>query len=221
MSNHVRPDQDSRIGNVQAGYGVPERGGGMGESRRKANSSQRTSRWLNVGRRGRSNEGARKAGGALTEPPLSGLGGWLWLVQLGLALQLAVFAAQLAGLIRYLFADGGWPAIADSQGADYHLLMAPLAVYELAELAVLLVATAMMLAGFYRRLQAFRAWIALYLLACLAAVVLECVFMLLMPSMRDSVLQNSLPALLRTAVLAAVWIPYFRRSLRVRNTFVH
>lgn len=194
----------------------------MGESRRKANRSQRTSRWLKAGRRGRSKEGGSgKAGGEWLEPPLSGLGGWLWLVQLGLALQLAVFAAQLAGLIGYLFADGGWPAIADSQAADYHPLMVPLAVYELAELAVLLLATAMMLAGFYRRLQAFPAWIALYLLACLAAVALECVFILLMPATRESFLQNSLPALLRTAVLAAVWIPYFRRSLRVRNTFVH
>lgn len=200
----------------------PERGGVMGESRRKANRNQGTSRWRHVGRRGGSTErGAGRSSGALTKPPLSGLGGWLWLVQLGLALQLAVFAAQLAGLIRYLFADGGWPAIIDSQAPDYHPLMAPLAVYELAELAVLLLATAMMLAGFYRRLQAFPAWIALYLLACLGAVALECVFILLMPSTRESVLQNSLPALLRTAVLAAAWIPYFRRSLRVRNTFVH
>jgi hypothetical protein len=190
----------------------------MGESRRRAGREQGgRSGWL--GRAKRSSPGM--AAGSGKKPPAAGLGGWLWLVQLGLALQLAVFAAQLAALIRYLFASGGWPVIADRQEEDYHPLMVPLAVFELAELAALLLFTAMMLLGLYRRMRGFPRWISIYLLVCLAAVVLECGFILLIPSARETGLHNALPALLRTAALAAVWIPYFRKSLRVRNTFVH
>lgn len=139
---------------------------------------------------------------------LNGIGGWLILVALGLAI--APFNC-LHGMYRdfRLLFGGSRTAMELFHG------LAPLIMFEAITNTIFLFSLIGLNALFYCKSKSFPGWIITFLCGQLLVVLIDHLAV-----MRFSHSANAVP-LLRSLVGAAIWIPYFLRSIRVKETFVH
>lgn len=139
---------------------------------------------------------------------LNGIGGWLILVALGLAI--APFNS-LYGMYRdFRLLFGGSRAALES----FHGLAA-LIMFEAITNTIFLFSLIGLNVLFYRKSKSFPGWMITFLCGQLLVVLVDHLAV-----MRFSPSANAVP-LLRSLVGAAVWIPYFLRSIRVKETFVN
>jgi hypothetical protein len=160
---------------------------------------------------------AARAGGGKSGPPESaGIGGWLILPFLGIALTLLSGSRFLAS--SFAEAVGQAPVLAVGQQAFVGFAL-------LANTVLLAALPAILLVLFFLKRRAFVRWYVAWGLLSLVFVPLYAVlagFFLFerfpMPGWflgRDNVLP-----FMRVLIFIAVWIPYMLRSRRVANTFV-
>jgi Protein of unknown function (DUF2569) len=142
------------------------------------------------------------------ETDLSGIGGWLILTVIGLAV--APFLS-----IRALYTDLAILFGARFQaGLSSHPLLAGLVLFESATNSIFLVTQIVLNLMLYRRKRAFPAWMITYL----AANVILSLFDHLWTIHYEH--SSGWMSVARSFVAAAIWIPYFLRSRRVKLTFV-
>ena len=139
---------------------------------------------------------------------LNGIGGWLILVAVGLAI--APFNS-LHGMyrdLRLLF--GGSGAVLGS----YHGLAA-LILFEAITNTIFFSSLIGLNVLFYRKSRLFPGWMITFLCCQLLVVLADH-----LAAMRFSPSTGATP-LLRSFIGVAVWIPYYLRSVRVKETFVN
>ena len=144
-----------------------------------------------------------------------GIGGWLLLPMLGL------FATPLVGLLEsgdFLNIAEGWPYL----NAMQRLLL----VGELAFNVVLtLIAPILLLVLMFKWREEFPAWYAIWaaavpLFLIADALLVRAAFRELHPGgVSDAFQKETVRAIMRATVNAAIWIPYMMYSERVHNTF--
>ncbi len=142
------------------------------------------------------------------EPGLEGIGGWLILVAIGLAIAplRSIYGIFIDLHVLY---GGQFQSFLDARPGFAGLLL-----YELVTNTVFLIALALLNVLFYRKNSSFP-WVMIGFLASSATAVL----------IDDVVTRHYLPshlpiAALQGIVVCAVWIPYYLRSRRVKATFV-
>lgn len=150
-----------------------------------------------------------------------GIGGWLILPLIGLVLNPIRLGMTLVNDLLPVFRPETWNALTTPGQENYHAMWGPLLLFELVTNLLVGVFTVVLLVLFLRKSRR----VPLLMIALLAGHVLIQVV--------DWALVGTIPALahdpkaqdfsdLRRALIgAAIWIPYFVKSRRVRNTFVN
>jgi Protein of unknown function (DUF2569) len=151
------------------------------------------------------------------EPSLAGLGGWLALVGLGLCVAplrlLAVMAANATA-----FQPDVWGMLTTPGTDAYHPFWAPVIIGETIANLFLLGLSLVNLYLFFRKRRVFPRMAITFLAAGVVITALDLLAAQAIPMAK--VAPKDVAQLGQTVVGAAVWIPYFLRSRRVRETFV-
>lgn len=153
------------------------------------------------------------------DPKLAGLGGWLVLPIIGL------FLAPVLTLVQFLpgleaYSADYWQQLASPGGSRYHPLWAPTLLADLClSLTLVLAPLWVLLLVFTKRRSAPVAYIALISVSVLGQTALG-ITLASIPADEPIMLPEDWAALVRGWISAAIWIPYFLVSRRVRSTFV-
>jgi hypothetical protein len=155
---------------------------------------------------------------ARTAKDSEGLGGWLILVAFGLIVRPLWLLYTLYDGRAAFYNAAVWERLTSPESQVYNRHFGLIAPLELIVYLFLLTYSVLLIALFFRRSYLFPKTIQLYFVCAVAAAV----FMIwdvamLQPGQVDT---STSMALFQAVVAAAIWIPYFRVSRRVKLTFV-
>jgi len=153
-------------------------------------------------------------------PPPVGIGGWLIVVAVGLSLTPIRIAAEILATVRPLN-SALWHALTTPGARAYHPLFGPWIVGQLVVYSALLLWALALLYFFFAKKRLFPRLMVAFLIARALAQVADISVALRIPMVASSVQVNAFGGPIIAIVVAAIWVPYFRRSRRVAVTFVN
>ncbi len=154
--------------------------------------------------------------GNVEEGP-KGFGGWLILPLIGLVLSPLRMAIQFFTDVLPVFDAEVWHRLSDAASPEYQPMLVPLIVFEsVANVAMLVFTLVLMWFFFHKSRRTPRLYVIWQALLALTQVVDT----MLASSAGLPVDMTSMRDVIRAVVTAAIWIPYFLVSKRVKNTFV-
>ena len=149
---------------------------------------------------------------------LEGLGGWLVLPLISLAIAVVARGYGLVTEILPIFTQGHWEYLTTPGSEQYDPLWGVMIVYETAGMIALLVASVFLLAIAFQRSRFFPFLMVGYLAFYPVFVVGE--IYLAESILALGVNDEMVKALVQSVLYAVVWVPYFLVSRRVKQTFV-
>jgi hypothetical protein len=152
---------------------------------------------------------------------LKGIGGWLILPLLGLILSPLRLAYMVYEDMWPIFSPDYWEDLTSPTSALYHPLWTRVLIFEVAgNLAIFLLGLAA-LVSFLRRSRKAPRFVIMWLLLGLIFVAADFYFRGYIPGAAQQ--YDIIPdfELWRAGITAAIWIPYFLVSKRVKATFVN
>ena len=149
----------------------------------------------------------------------SGIGGWLYLVALGLCLAPLRLTAEIVKGLRPL-EPAAWPAVTTPGTPAYHPLLGPLLMGELIVNAALLIWAVALLYLFFAKRRAFPAAMIAFLIARLVVHVADLGAGLMVPMVAARIGPAAWGGLAGGALVVLLWVPYLLKSRRVEATFV-
>jgi hypothetical protein len=149
----------------------------------------------------------------------SGIGGWLYLVALGLCLTPLRLGAEIVRGLRPLHPTT-WHAVTTPGQPAYHPLFGPLIVGELVTNVLLLIWAVALLYLFFTKRRSFPGTMIAFLIARLGVQAADLFVARLIPAAAAAVGAGVYGALGGSALVVLVWVPYFLKSRRVAATFV-
>lgn len=150
----------------------------------------------------------------------SGLGGWLILPAIGLFLTPVRILTYLGRDLLPLFQDGSWEMLTTPGSEFYHHLWAPLIVFEIVGNLSFAIFAVVLIFLFFGKSHRFPALMIAFLLANLAFILSDLLLVGFIPGLGEAVDAEIYGEIARGVVGAAIWVPYFLVSKRVKNTFV-
>lgn len=154
------------------------------------------------------------------EKNLEGLRGWLILVGLGIVLSPVRIITSLYPIYSELFAAGSWAMLTTPGTGVYHPLWAPILIGEITINSLLILTWIFMLYLYFARKRIFpKCYIGL-LLFSMAFILLDALAIRMVLPEEPVLDPDTLKELGRSAIAAAIWIPYMLKSRRVAVTFV-
>lgn len=162
-----------------------------------------------------------KRGMKLMSNEPKGIGGWLVLVQIGLFL--TIFTLILSVIHFFFTTLGGevWDTLTSPDSNVYDPLWKPTLIFELAGNVVFLFFAAFLVVLMYRKKASFPRWMILFYAANTLFHIVDYVLLTNIPLLAEFGEDPDVQSIGRSMVLLLVWIPYFIRSRRVRNTFIN
>lgn len=150
-----------------------------------------------------------------------GLGGWLLLPMLGLILTPLACLAAMVQLVT-LFEPDTWQSLTASSGDTHHPLWMPLILFEaIYNIGFFVFAIYLLIKTFKKSAKAPQLFILFYAINLLMQFVDTGLFAIIGQTYPDLMDGNTYKDLGRAVVGSLIWIPYFKRSVRVKNTFVN
>jgi Protein of unknown function (DUF2569) len=150
-----------------------------------------------------------------------GIGGWLILVVIGLVVTPIRLTYLLMTTYVPIFRDGSWSQLTTPGMPAYHALWAPVLSFEIVGNMLILVLALVTLFCLIRKSRKTpKMAIALYGWAAVF-VVIDSFVGNLIPAVAAQSDPASVKELMRSLIGAAIWIPYFLVSKRVKATFVN
>jgi hypothetical protein len=150
---------------------------------------------------------------------VSGIGGWLYLVAIGLCLTPIRLGTEIVRGLRP-FDPATWHAVTTPGTRAYHPLFGPLIVGELVANAALLVWAIVLLYLFFAKRRAFPAVMIAFLIVRLLIQVADMLVAKMIPAAAAAVGPAVYGALAGGVLVVLIWVPYFIKSRRVHATFV-
>lgn len=151
---------------------------------------------------------------------ISGIGGWLIIPMIGLFITPIRLGYMLVTMHLQIFLSGAWGVLTRPGSAAYHPLWAPILLFEIFGNTILMSWAVALLILLFTKSPHFPRWIILFYLASLAIVALDMVFCQSIPAVAEQNDPSAMKELFRSIVAALIWIPYFIKSERVKNTFL-
>jgi tetratricopeptide (TPR) repeat protein len=161
----------------------------------------------------------------------SGIGGLLVIPIIGLFFTIFWNAGYLWRTLLPLFRSSAWATLTTPGTPEYHWLWQPLVLFETFAAVIMAIAPIALLAMILTRRRAARRYvISFYVFSCIAGAVDAGACLLIMvdwlrslglTETANALSSDSLRSLAAIFVLAVVWIPYFIRSRRVKNTLTN
>jgi hypothetical protein len=138
---------------------------------------------------------------------------------------LVLFATALQGLLSVffdylpIFRGGYWKLLTTPGSAAYHHLWAPVIISEVAINAFFVLFCLFLMFLYFRKHRWFPRLFMIMLLLNLLCVIAEYNLVNMLPAASEGA-AGSTAGIWRAAILAAIALPYFIKSRRVKNTFV-
>ncbi len=149
-----------------------------------------------------------------------GLGGWLILPLIGLFVSPIRMAVSLNNDFLPIFQEGYWEVLTTPGSEAYHHLWGPLITLEIVGNLFFIVFSLILIFLFFTKSPFFPSLIIIYITTYLLYIVGDSFLADLIPAIASASDPESIKELFRAVIAAAIWIPYFRTSRRVKNTFV-
>ena len=155
----------------------------------------------------------------MTNPEPRGIGGWLILVAMGLAMTTVMGLVTLQVHLP-VFTTGAWTALTSPESPAYHAIWAPLLIFifETGGNLAIVVAAVCALALMKRHSPRFPPLMMWYLGGSALFGFADLLMAAQIPDLGGANTQSAQVG--RGIIVAAIWIPYFLKSKRVRNTFL-
>lgn len=151
---------------------------------------------------------------------VSGLGGWLVLIQIGLYFSILLLSIQLFKYSLPVFSTDTWEALTSTQSDVYHPMWAPLLIFETVYNVLFLLFSVFILVKFYGKKRMFPRLMIIFYSVSLAMGIIDLVLSYQIPFMRQLADGSSIREILKSIIACSIWIPYLIKSVRVRNTFI-
>jgi hypothetical protein len=163
-------------------------------------------------------------------PGPRGLGGWLVLPIIGLVATCFLAIAWMLANAIPIFQSGAWGNLTNSDSSLYLSWFAPTILFEIFVNAVLIVLPIFLLVLLFRKRSIVPRLLSGFYAFVLFTTALDAIVMITVgvSSIRDAgyfeaaqtMADETITALVRAVLAAAIWIPYFLVSKRVKNTFL-
>ncbi|PWW02542.1 uncharacterized protein DUF2569 [Paenibacillus cellulosilyticus] len=155
---------------------------------------------------------------------ISGLGGWLILIQIGLIYSLLSDIIQVMG--NGIFNATTWDKLTNTAYDSYNSMWKPVLITQLAFYSVFTLFVLFTLISFYRKKSYLPKLMITYYAVSFLFSVVNFILVMQIDNLKTAtdvpITQTSLvTGLVISAIISALWIGYFTRSKRVRNTFVN
>jgi Protein of unknown function (DUF2569) len=152
---------------------------------------------------------------------LKGIGGWLILPLLGLIMSPLIMAFSIYEDLSPVFSSDYWEDLTSPTSGLYHPLWERVLIFEAAgHLTIFLLGLAA-LVSFLRKSRKAPRLVIMWLLLTLVFVAADSYFRGYIPGGVEEFDSSFLPGIWRAGIPAAIWIPYFLVSKRVKATFVN
>ncbi|WP_229729813.1 DUF2569 domain-containing protein [Paenibacillus silvae] len=151
---------------------------------------------------------------------VSGLGGWLILIQIGLWFTLVMLLAQISQSVLPILNTETWEILTSKDSAYYHPLWGPVIIFEAIYNILFLLFTVYVIVAFYRKKAILPRLMIIFYSLSLTVVIVDSLLLSQIPMARELADGSSIRDIARSAIACAIWIPYFIKSERVQNTFV-
>lgn len=156
-----------------------------------------------------------------TDQELTGIGGWLLLLGLGLVGSVVKNVYELYSVYYPLIISEKWGQITDPESKYYNPLLSKFIYIEMFSISLLLVVGIYVTYLFFMRKKYFpRMFVVLILLSFAMTVVSVISFSVIVPTGKVFD-QQTLASVVGSVFNFIVWVPYLRWSRRVRLTFVN
>jgi hypothetical protein len=150
---------------------------------------------------------------------LTGLGGWLILVAFGVVARPIVILSTIVSTFGAYVNLDSWHLLTSVDSPSYQRHFALIAPTEMVLNVVLLIGTLLLAALFFGRRRTFPRLMIIFLVVQLATAIFEVWAMQALATSAATDRAQTYRDLFQTAVAAAIWIPYFFVSRRVKLTF--
>lgn len=148
------------------------------------------------------------------------IGGWLILVAIGLLLSPLLILINLGVNIIPTFKPEIWHVLTTPGTEGYHPLSGPIMIFEAMANIVLLCLSGYAIVCFFKKSRSFPTLMISILLILPAYLLLDLVLMVQIPMVAEAV-PLTFYWFVGSAISSGIWVPYFRKSKRVKATFVH
>jgi len=149
----------------------------------------------------------------------SGIGGWLYLVAVGLCLTPIRIAAEIVKGLRPLD-PATWHAVTTPGTRAYNPLFGPLIVGELVVNAALFIWAGALLYLFFAKRRSFPVVMITFMITRVVFQAADLGVALMIPATAARTGPADYGALAGGILVTLIWVPYFIRSRRVESTFV-
>ncbi|PYE47821.1 DUF2569 domain-containing protein [Paenibacillus barcinonensis] len=151
---------------------------------------------------------------------VSGLGGWLILIQIGLLFTLIMLLAQISQSILPILNTETWEMLTAKDSGYYHPLWGPIIIFEAVFNLLFLLFTVYVIVAFYQRKAILPRLMIIFYSVSLIVGTVDYLLLYQIPMARELEDGGSIRDIVRSGIACAIWIPYFIKSERVQNTFV-
>lgn len=151
---------------------------------------------------------------------ISGLGGWLILVQIGLYGTILMLLMQLFGNSLSVFDAEIWNLFTSSESEFYHPLWGFIFVFEIVFIVTVLLFGVFILFNFYMKKSITPTLFIVFYCAIAMFGIIDYVLLYQIPLAKEIEGGNSLRDIIRSVLTSAIWCAYFIKSERVQNTFI-
>lgn len=151
---------------------------------------------------------------------VSGLGGWLILVQIGLYLTMILLTVQLFQHSLPAFRSDTWEVLTSLTSQYYHPLWEPVLIFEAIYNVLFLFFCIFILINFYGKKSTLPRLMIIFYSVSLIIGVIDYLLVIQIPLASELEDGSSLRDIVKSVITCAIWIPYFMKSERVHNTFI-